>query len=49
MEQLAVLGGAAARTSASPEWPIFDDLEKDALLSVVTSGDWGRLGGDVTQ
>lgn len=49
MEQLAVLGGAAARTSASPEWPIFDDLEKDALLLVVTSGEWGRLGGNVTQ
>ena len=49
MEQLALLGGPAARTSPHPEWPLFDDAELTALQNVVSSGEWGRLGGDVTR
>ena len=49
MEQLALLGGPAARTSPLPEWPLFDDAELTALQNVVSSGEWGRLGGDVTR
>jgi dTDP-4-amino-4,6-dideoxygalactose transaminase len=48
MEELALHGGPAARTSTHPEWPIFDDSERTALLDVINSGEWGRLGGDVT-
>ena len=49
MEQLALHGGPAARTSPLPEWPIFDDSENEALIGVVKSGEWGRLGGDITK
>lgn len=48
MEVLALHGGPAARTSPHPEWPVFDDTERAALLEVINSGEWGRLGGDVT-
>ncbi len=48
MEQLKLFGGTAARTSPQPEWPIFDASEEAALIDVVKSGDWGRLGGSVT-
>lgn len=49
MDQLALFGGNPARTSTPPEWPIFDETERHAVLSVVNSGEWGRLGGCVTQ
>lgn len=48
MEQLALHGGTAARTSPHPEWPIFDESERVALVDVIESGEWGRLGGHVT-
>ncbi len=48
MEQLALHGGPPARKSPHPEWPIFDDSERDGLLGVINSGQWGRLGGNVT-
>lgn len=49
MEQLALLGGAATRTSRPPQWPIFDESETDALTKVINSGAWGRLGGQITK
>lgn len=48
MEQLALHGGPPARQAPHAEWPIFDDSERDGLLGVINSGQWGRLGGSVT-
>lgn len=41
MSTLAILGGAATRTEAYPEWPIFDERDVEAVSSVVKSGRWG--------
>ncbi|MDQ3173950.1 MAG: hypothetical protein M3Q91_09630, partial [Acidobacteriota bacterium] len=39
--RLALLGGAAALTRAAPDWPIFDDSDRDALNGVMESRVWG--------
>jgi perosamine synthetase len=44
----AILGGPKAHPGAFPGWPVFDDTEKKALLDVLQSGNWGRLGADKT-
>jgi perosamine synthetase len=41
----AVLGGTPVRTAAFPAWPVQDSREEQALVSVLKSGTWGRLGG----
>jgi dTDP-4-amino-4,6-dideoxygalactose transaminase len=41
----AVLGGTPVRTAAFPGWPVRDRREEQALVSVLESGKWGRLGG----
>ena len=38
--QLAVDGGTPVRTKPFPSWPIHDDKERQALLSVLDSGNW---------
>src|SRR5690606_26273643 len=43
----AILGGAKAHTGGFPGWPVFDQLEENALTSVLKSGKWGRLNGKV--
>lgn len=44
MAKLAILGGTPVRTKPFPKWPIFDEREAKALLSVLESGLWG-VGG----
>jgi dTDP-4-amino-4,6-dideoxygalactose transaminase len=41
MEKLAILGGHPVRDEAFPRWPVWDDLEEKALLTVLRSGTWG--------
>lgn len=43
--QLALDGGQPVRTQPFPSWPVFDEGEEKALLSVLHSGQWGMLGG----
>ncbi len=41
MAKLAIAGGPAVRTQGFTPWPQFDDREKDALLGVLESRNWG--------
>lgn len=43
----AILGGSKAYTKGFSAWPIFDETEEKALISVLKSGKWGRLNGPV--
>lgn len=40
----AILGGPKAFTGNWPGWPVFDQTEKEELLTVLNSGSWCRLG-----
>ena len=48
MPKLAIHGGAPAKTKAFPTWPQHDELERQALLEVLDSGNWWRSEGDKT-
>lgn len=48
MSQLALLGGTATKTKPFPEWPIYDDTERQALLDVLESRQWWRTPGTQT-
>jgi perosamine synthetase len=41
----AILGGPKAHPSAFPGWPVYNRTEKKALIDVLQSSTWGRLGG----
>ena len=41
----AAQSAAATAEKAAVEWPIWDEREASALLSVLNSGRWGRTGG----
>lgn len=41
----AILGGNPVRREGFSSWPKFDTLEENALLDVLRSGRWNRLGG----
>jgi dTDP-4-amino-4,6-dideoxygalactose transaminase len=41
MSKLAIAGGAPLRTRPFTEWPQFDDRERDAILAVLESRNWG--------
>lgn len=43
----AILGGRKVYTGGFASWPIFDETEERALVSVLKSGKWGRLDGPV--
>ncbi len=43
--QPALLGGAKVRATPFPEWPVFDQHEEQALLTVLRSGKWYRGSG----
>lgn len=43
----AILGGPKAHPAGFPGWPVFDQHEEKALVEVLRSGSWGRLGGKV--
>lgn len=47
MGQLAINGGTPVRTEAFPQWPVFDEKEEKALLSVLRSLKWGTFGPEV--
>jgi dTDP-4-amino-4,6-dideoxygalactose transaminase len=42
---LAIDGGPPAVTHPIPEWPVHDHRERDALLAVLDSGQWGAITG----
>jgi len=41
VEQLALLGGPATLTRRPPDWPIFDESDRNALNDVMESRVWG--------
>ena len=41
MANLAIAGGAPLRTKPFTQWPQFDQRERDAILDVLDSGNWG--------
>jgi len=48
MEKLAILGGEPIKNTPFPEWPIFDERERQALLDVLESRVWWRTPGTST-
>lgn len=48
MEKLAILGGEPVKKTAYPDWPQFDEREKQALLEVLESRVWWRTPGTRT-
>lgn len=45
IEELAVHGGTRTKQKPFPNWPMFDEREQDALLSVLESQQWWRITG----
>lgn len=43
--KLALKGGRPVRKHPFPEWPVWNDAEREALLRVLQSGKWGSLHG----
>jgi dTDP-4-amino-4,6-dideoxygalactose transaminase len=41
MPILALRGGLPVRTAPFPRWPVWDDAERQAVLDVLESGNWG--------
>ena len=48
MSELALLGGRKAKNKAFPEWPMYDDKERRALMDVLESRVWWRTPGTKT-
>jgi dTDP-4-amino-4,6-dideoxygalactose transaminase len=48
MSELALLGGAPARTKLFPQWPMYDEREQQALMQVLESRVWWRTPGTQT-
>src|SRR5438552_316726 len=48
MSELALLGGRTAKNKAFPEWPMYDDKERRALMDVLESRVWWRTPGTKT-
>ena len=44
MAELAINGGTPLRTIPYPVWPVYDETEKQAILEVLESLQWGTLG-----
>lgn len=42
--KLAVNGGEPVRTKPFPNWPYWDDKEREAIIDVLESGAWWRFG-----
>ena len=47
-ENLAIHGGKPVKSSPFPDWPQYDESEKEALLEVLDSGVWWRTPGTKT-
>jgi len=45
---LALLGGKKAKTKPFPQWPQYDDAERQALMQVLESRVWWRTPGTRT-
>lgn len=45
---LAILGGKPTKTTPVPDWPIYDDKERRALMEVLESRVWWRTPGTRT-
>ncbi len=41
MDLPRILGGEAVRKKPFPDWPMFDEREKELLLQVLESRRWG--------
>jgi dTDP-4-amino-4,6-dideoxygalactose transaminase len=48
MEKLAIHGGEQVHPSNWPDWPVFDETEKKALMQVLESRVWWRTPGTQT-
>ena len=48
MSKLALLGGSQAKTKPFPEWPQYDERERQALCEVLDSRSWWRTPGTRT-
>jgi len=48
MSSLALSGGSPTKTKPFPNWPIWDQRERDALESVLSSNVWWRTPGTQT-
>jgi dTDP-4-amino-4,6-dideoxygalactose transaminase len=49
MRRLAINGGTPVRTRPFPRWPVWDDAEKQALIEVLESGQWGAYGQETSR
>lgn len=47
--KLAIRGGNPVRRASFPQWPIFGETEKAALLRVLESQKWGSIQGEETR
>jgi dTDP-4-amino-4,6-dideoxygalactose transaminase len=48
MEKLAILGGEPVKSTPFPQWPMYDEGERRALLDVLESRVWWRTPGQRT-
>jgi dTDP-4-amino-4,6-dideoxygalactose transaminase len=48
MEKLAILGGEPVKSTPFPQWPMYDEGERQALLDVLESRVWWRTPGQRT-
>lgn len=48
MEKLAILGGTPVKTNPFPDWPQYDEGERQALMDVLDSRTWWRTPGTKT-
>jgi perosamine synthetase len=44
-QQPAIMGGIPVRSQPFPSWPVISAEEEEALLRVLRSGRWNRIGG----
>ena len=49
MAKLAIRGGTPVRQQPYPSWPVFDEKEKQLLIEVLESGQWGRMSGQMNE
>ena len=45
MSKLALLGGHRTKTKPFPQWPMYDEEERRALVEVLETGVWWRTPG----
>jgi len=48
-ETPARLGGKPVRTKPFPDWPVWEKTDEEALVRVVRSGKWNRVGPEVAR